>query len=155
MGTVSSDPATVTVTGPVSAIDRLTQALTEPVSVAGATETITETVNVGVADPAAHLVSPVSAQVKVNIVPEPLEWAVGGIPVRPRKGSAAAISPSVVTIFVRGPREARNWDAREFTASVDIEGLQQGTFLLPVQVTPPARVGVIHVEPPTVKVWIK
>jgi YbbR domain-containing protein len=155
VGTVSADPATVAVTGPVSAIERLTQAVTEPVSVAGATQAITETVNVGVADPATHLVSPVSAQVKVNVVPAPLEWAVGGVQVRPREGSAAAISPSIVTIFVRGPREARNWDAREFSASVDIEGLQPGTFLLPVQVTPPARVGVIHVEPPTVKVWIR
>lgn len=155
VGTVAADPATVAVTGPVSAIERLTQAVTEPVSVAGAAEGITETVTVGVADPSARLVSPVSAQVKVNVIPAPLEWAVGGVQVRPRKGSAAAIAPSVVTIFVRGPREARNWDVSEFSASVDIEGLQPGTFLLPVQVTPPARVGVIHVEPPTVKVSIK
>ena len=155
VGTVVADPSTVAVAGPVSAIDRLTQAITEPVSVAGATETITETVNVGVADPGVRLVSPVGAKVTVTIMPAPVEWVVDRIAVRPRKGGAADISPATVTIFVRGPREARSWNANEFSASVDIEGLQSGTFLLPVQVTPPARVGVIHVEPPAVRVRVK
>ncbi|HEY5617307.1 MAG TPA: CdaR family protein [Vicinamibacterales bacterium] len=155
VGTVAADPATVEVAGPVSAVERLTRAITEPVSIAGASDTITETVNVGVADPAVRLVSPVGAQVTVNITPAPVEWAVAGIPVRPRSGSSADISPAVVTIFVRGPREARNWNASEFSASVDVEGLQSGVFLLPVQVTPPARVGVIHVEPPTVRVRVQ
>jgi YbbR domain-containing protein len=155
VGTVTADPPTVTVTGPASAIERLTKAITEPVSVAGAAETITETVNIGVVDPGVRLVSTVGAQVTVNIMPAPVEWAVDGISVRPRKGGAADISPPVVTIFVRGPREARNWNPNEFSASVDTEGLQSGTFLLPVQVTPPARVGVIHVEPPAVRVRIK
>ena len=42
-----------------------------------------------------------------------------------------------------------------YRASVDIEGLRPGIFFLPVQVTSPARVGVINVEPPTVRVRIK
>jgi hypothetical protein len=87
-------------------------------------------------------------------MPAPVEWAVQGIPVRPQKGEAE-VSPASVTIFVRGPREARNWNASEYRAAVDIEGLRPGTFLLPVQVTPPARVGVINVEPPTVRVRIE
>jgi YbbR domain-containing protein len=155
VGTVTADPATVEVAGPASAVERLTRAVTEPVSVAGAAETINEMVNVGVADPAVRLVSPVSAKVTVNVAPAPVEWAVTGIPVQPRSGDSAQISPAAVTIFVRGPREARNWNTSEYRAVVDIEGLRSGTFLLPVQVTSPARVGVIHVEPPTVRVRIK
>lgn len=155
VGTVAADPATVEVVGPASAVDRMTRAITEPVSVAGATKTVTETVNIGVPDSAVRLQSPVGARVTVIITPAPVEWAVPGIPVRPRTDSSAEISPSVVTAFVRGPREARNWNASEFSASIDVEGLQPGMFLLPVQVTSPARVGVIHVEPPTVKVRIK
>ena len=155
VGTVTADPATVEVAGPASAVERLTRAVTEPVSVAGAGETVNEVVNVGVDDPAVRLVTPVSANVTVNIAPAPVEWALPGIPVRPRSGDGAQISPAAVTIFVRGPREARNWNTSEYRAVVDIEGLRSGTFLLPVQVTPPARVGVIHVEPPTVTVLIK
>ena len=154
VGTVAADPATVEVSGPASAVERLTHAITEPISIAGATDTINETVNVGVDDPAVRLVSPVGARVTVNVMPAPVEWAVQRIPVRPQKGEAE-ISPASVTIFVRGPREARNWNAGEYRAAVDIEGLRPGTFLLPVQVTPPARVGVINVEPPTVRVRIE
>jgi YbbR domain-containing protein len=154
VGTVTADPATVEVAGPASAVEGLTRAVTEPVSVAGAAERVSEMVNVGVDDPAVRLVSPVSAKVTVNITPAPVEWAVAGIPVRPRSGDGAQISPAAVTIFLRGPREARNWNASEYRAVVDVEGLRPGTFLLPVQVTPPARVGVIHVEPPTVRVRI-
>jgi YbbR domain-containing protein len=154
VGTVAADPATVEVSGPASVIERFTHAITEPVSIAGATDTISETVNVGVDDPAVRLVSPVGARVTVNVMPAPVEWAVQAIPVRAQKGEAE-ISPASVTIFVRGPREARNWNASEYRASVDVEGLRPGTFLLPVQVTPPARVGVINVEPPTVRVRIK
>ncbi|MET0164181.1 MAG: hypothetical protein ABW318_04160, partial [Vicinamibacterales bacterium] len=115
---------------------------------------LNETVNIGVDDPAVRLVSPVAARVTVNVMPAPVEWAVPGIRVQPQKGEAE-ISPASVTIFVRGPREARNWNTSEYRASIDIEGLRPGTFLLPVQVTPPARVGVINVEPPTVRVRIK
>ena len=155
VGTIAADPPTVQVAGAESAIKRLTQALTEPVSVSDASGTIVETVNVGVADPSVRLVSPAAAQVTVTITPAPVEWAVAGIPVRPRKDGAAAITPEVVTVFVRGPREARTWNPDQFSATVDIEGLGSGTFLLPVRVTPPARVGVIHVEPPAVRVRIQ
>ncbi|MGH9256057.1 MAG: CdaR family protein [Vicinamibacterales bacterium] len=155
VGTVTADPATVEVAGPASAVERLTLAITEPVSVAGAAETITETVNVGVPDPTVRLISPASARVTISVTPAPVEWAVAGIPVRPRTGNSADISPAQVTVFVRGPREARNWNATEFGATVDIEGLRAGTFLLPVRVTSPSRVGVINVEPPTVRVRVK
>ena len=154
VGTVAASPSTVEVSGPASAVDRLTHAITEPVMIAGATDTLNETVNIGVDDPAVRLTSPVAARVTVNVMPAPVEWAVPGIPVQPKKGEAE-VSPASVTIFVRGPREARNWNASEYRASVDIEGLRPGTFLLPVQVTSPARVGVINVEPPTVRVRIK
>ena len=155
VGTVSADPATVEVIGPRSAVARQTRAITEPVSVEETADTIREVVNVGVADPEVRLRAPVSAQVTVNVLPAPVEWAVAGVPVIPRPAAAAQVAPSQVTIFVRGPRDARNWNAGEFRAWVDVEGLGSGMFLLPVQVTPPPRVGVIHVEPPAVQVRIR
>ena len=57
VGTVAASPSTVEVSGPASAVDRLTRAITEPVSIAGATDTLNETVNIGVDDPAVRLVS--------------------------------------------------------------------------------------------------
>jgi YbbR domain-containing protein len=155
VGTTSADPATVEVAGPATAVARLTEAITEPISVEGAAATVSENVNIGVADPSVRLLSPASAQVTVNIAPAPVEWAVAGIPVRPRSGKAAEIVPAQVTVFVRGPREARNFDASEFDATVDVEGLRPGTFELPVQVTPPPRVGLLNVQPLLVRVRIR
>ena len=154
-GAVTAVPATVEVVGPAGAVARLTAAITEPVSVAGATATVTESVTIGVADPSVRLQSPASAEVTVNVTAAPVEWAIVGIAVRARDGGAVEISPTRVTVFVRGPREARAATVEDFEASVDTEGLQPGLYQLPVRVTPPARVGLIKAEPPIVRVRIR
>ena len=153
-GTVKSDPATVEVVGPTSAVERLTAAITEPVSIGGATEAVTDTVNIGIADPSVRLVEPGSAEVTVNIVGAPVEWAIAGIPIRQPDGSVE-ISPGDVTVFVRGPRDTRASSVDDFEATIDVEGLRPGLFQLPVRVIPPARVGIIKVEPPAVRVRIR
>ena len=153
--TVTAEPASVEVVGPSSAVARLTAAMTEPVSVAGATEPVTETVNVGVADPSVRLRSPTSAKVMVNVTVGPVEWAIAGIPVRARAGGSTEILTAEVAVFLRGPRESRASTVRDFEASVDAEGLPGGLFQLPVQVTPPAGVSVIRVEPPFVRVRVR
>ena len=153
-GTVKADPATVEVIGPASAVARLTAAITEPVSIAGATKTVTDTVNIGIADPSVRLVEPGSAEVTVNIVGAPVEWAIAGISIRQPHGSVE-VSPGDVTVFVRGPRETRGSRVEDFEATIDIEGLRPGLFQLPVRVVPPARVGIIKIEPPHVRVRIK
>jgi YbbR domain-containing protein len=153
-GTVKADPATVEVIGPASAVARLAAAITEPLSIAGATETVTDTVNIGIADPSVRLVEPGSAEVTVNIVGAPVEWAIAGIPIRQPHGSVE-LSPGDVTVFVRGPRDTRGSRVEDFEASIDIEGLRPGLFQLPVRVVPPARVGIIKIEPPHVRVRIR
>ncbi|OFW05526.1 MAG: hypothetical protein A3I61_04365 [Acidobacteria bacterium RIFCSPLOWO2_02_FULL_68_18] len=155
VGTVTASPPTVTVTGPAGAVARLTQAITEPVSVAGATKDLVETVNIGVTDPSVRLLSPGSARVSVTVLPQPMEWAVAAIPVRAAGGGAAQVIPPEVTVHVRGPREARGSGVADFEATVDTEGLRPGLFHLPVRVTPPLHVGIVRVDPPTVQVRVR
>ena len=155
VGTAIAEPATVPVIGPQSAVTRLTNATTEPIALAGATTNISESVMIGVSDPSVRLASPVSAQVKVSIAAAPIEWAIAGIKVHaPERKPSVQISPAEVTVFLRGPRESRGARAEDFEASIDTGGLQPGLFQLPVQVTPPGRIGVIKVEPPAVRVRI-
>jgi YbbR domain-containing protein len=71
VGTIVSDPTTVVVVGPASALKVLSGAVTEAISVEGATETVTESVTVGLADPVVRLLEPQTARVTVSIVPEP------------------------------------------------------------------------------------
>jgi YbbR domain-containing protein len=154
VGTVSAEPSTVEVVGPASAVTRLTEAITEPVSVTKAAATIVEEVNMGVAEPSVRLVAPGSAKVTVSIGPAPAEWAITGISVKART-AGVQITPATVTVFVRGPRELRASSPGDYEAMIDTEGLQPGTFQLPVQITPPPRVGVVSVEPPIVRVRVR
>jgi YbbR domain-containing protein len=152
---VTAEPPTVTVVGPATAVARLMQAITEPVSIADASADVIETVNVGVTDPSVRLISPGSAQVRVSVVPQPIEWAVVAVPVRTTSSGSVQITPKEVTVYVRGPREARGAGAGDFDASVDVQGLQSGLFELPVHVTPPADIGVVRVEPARVRVRVQ
>jgi YbbR domain-containing protein len=64
---ITTVPPTVEVTGPASAVESLTEAITEPVSVAGASAPVTEVVTIGVPDPSVRLKTPQSARITVGI----------------------------------------------------------------------------------------
>jgi YbbR domain-containing protein len=64
---ISSEPATVEVAGPDSALKRLIAAVTEPLSVDNASRTVRETVTIGVQDSSLRLKVPQSAVVTVTI----------------------------------------------------------------------------------------
>jgi YbbR domain-containing protein len=67
---VTADPAKVDIVGPASSLKSLASAVTEAVSVEGATKDVVETVTVGPADPSVRLRGPqTTARVTVAIVP--------------------------------------------------------------------------------------
>lgn len=158
VGTVAADPPTVEVVGPASALERLTDAMTEPVSVEGASRAVTDTVTVGSPDPAVRLGPgvPTVTRVTVSITAAPVEWTVSNLTVEIRNASRPAqVMPRQVRVHVRGPRDARGVSAADFDASVDVSGLGAGQFELPVRIVPPAKVGVVSVEPARVRVRIR
>jgi diadenylate cyclase len=66
---ITTDPPVVVVAGPATAVRATREAITEPVSIANASASVTEVVNVGVADPAVRLNSAQSVRVTVHIAP--------------------------------------------------------------------------------------
>jgi YbbR domain-containing protein len=68
IGAITSDPPTVTVSGPATAVRGLSEAITEPVSIAGATAPVTEVATVGVVDPAVRVQSAQNVRVHVSVV---------------------------------------------------------------------------------------
>ena len=80
VGAVTSEPATVEVVGPASALGTLSEAITEPVSVAGASASVSETVNVGVGNQALRLRGVKTARVTVGV--ERVEPATVGVTIR-------------------------------------------------------------------------
>jgi len=71
IGAISSQPATVVVAGPSTAIRRMTEAITEPVSVTGALAPVTEMVTVGVVDPTIRVQATQSVRVTVEVMRAP------------------------------------------------------------------------------------
>ncbi len=159
VGNVSSDPGTVEVVGPESRLKRLTEATTEPVSVAGATDTVRDEVAIGVLDSALRLAQPTSAVVTASVTPAPVARTLTDVSVRIRNLSAslsAQLDPSVVSIGIGAPRDvALALSSHSIDAYVDLTGLEPGRYDLPVRTALPQEVGVTGIEPPTVEVTVR
>jgi YbbR domain-containing protein len=157
VGTISASPATVEVIGPVSALTNLTEAITEPVTVAGASVPVRETVTIGVPDPSIRLREPQSAVVTVDVAAAPVDRRLNDVAIS-GKGAGTRkprTSPAAVAVVLRGAREMLDTMAPSMLeASVDLEGLGQGQYQLPVRVVPPQHVTVVRVEPAQVRVRI-
>jgi YbbR domain-containing protein len=158
VGKITADPPQVDIVGPQSAVRRVTEALTEPVSVAGAQRNVEETVTVGTVDPSLRLQTLRTARVTVQIVPAPLEQTVRDRPVHLRNLAAnlsAVVIPSDVDVTLRGNKEAlariRPDDAMAF---VDLSGLGAGQYTLTVYADSSSDAGVARIEPAAIQVRI-
>jgi YbbR domain-containing protein len=158
VGALSADPKTVEVIGPESAVRRVTEALTEPVSVSGARDRVNQSVILGLIDPSLRLKNTRSAMVTVQIVPAPLERALQGRPVHLRNVAPnleAQAIPSAVGLTLRGSREAlARVEADDIVAYVDLGGLGPGQYSLTVHADSSPEAGVTRIEPSSVQVRI-
>jgi len=158
VGRSTADPPTVEVVGPESAVRRVNEALTEPVSVAGAQRAVQETVTVGTLDPAVRVKTQRTATITVQIVPAPLEQTVRHRPVHLRNLAAnltAMVVPSEVDVTLRGNREALSRiQPDDATAFVDLTGLGAGEYTLTVYADSSRDAGVARIEPAVLQVRI-
>jgi YbbR domain-containing protein len=158
VGLMTADPKTVEVIGPETAVRRVTEALTEPVSVSGARDHVRQSVILGLIDPSLRLKNARAVMVTVQIVPAPLERSLRGRPVHlrnvPGTLEAQAI-PSAVDLTLRGSREAlARVEADDIVAYVDLTGLGPGQYSLTVHADSSPEAGVTRIEPPSVQVQI-
>lgn len=158
LGRVTVQPSSVEVVGPSSDLHALRDATTEPVSIDGARETVEESVTVGVDDSALRLRQPVTATVRAEIVPAPVERRFADVGVQARnlpQGRSAQVVDRV-TVFVRGGRDSLSaLDVSQIVAFVDLAGLGPGRYNLPVRVAPSRAFGVSRIEPAVVEVRIR
>jgi YbbR domain-containing protein len=159
VGRITSEPATVEIRGPASRVRRLAEAITEPVTVAGARERVRDVVTVGVADAALRLSQPQTATVLVEILPAPVERDVSDVPIRWRNlgaGLRAKVVPSRADVTIRGRKETlADLQAAAIEAFVDLAGLGPGRYNLRVQTDPSQDFGVSAVAPQAVDVTIR
>jgi hypothetical protein len=155
---VTSEPATVEVVGPESSLRGLDEAMTEPISIAGASRPIREVVNVGVADPDVRLRRPTTAEVTVQIVTGGSTRALDAVPVEIRNldnGLRARVFPPVVSVVVRGTAQGiKEMTEEALSASVDASSLEVGEHDASVRVLAAQGFTVERVTPETVRVRI-
>ncbi|MFI5179261.1 MAG: YbbR-like domain-containing protein [Vicinamibacterales bacterium] len=158
LGAMTSDPAAVDVVGPESAVQRVSFAVTEPVSVSGARDRVRDTVVLGLVDPSLRLKNARTATVTVQIAPAPLERTLRNRPVHLRGLAGhltAAAEPTAVDVTLRGSKDALNRvESDDVVASVDVAGLGPGQYQLTVNAEASRDAGVTHVEPAVVQVRI-
>jgi YbbR domain-containing protein len=158
LGRVVSNPDKVDVVGPESAMREVTQATTEPVSIAGATGRVTDIVTIGLAHPAARLRVPRTATVTVDIWPAPVTRDIADVPLgvrNPARGVRVRVEPSTVAVTVRGAGTlVRALEPRVVPAWVDVARLRRGNYNLRVHVDAQGQFEVVDVRPNTVRVRI-
>jgi YbbR domain-containing protein len=159
VGRIAADPATVEIVGPDSVLRRVTEAITEPLWVGSATTAVRSSVTVGVADQGVRLKTARSAMVTVAIVPAPAERRLQAVPVRVRNlatGLMARVTPPTVRVRARGTNAAiaRIRDA-SLVAFVDLEGIGEGDYGLPVRLEPLEDVGVDQLDPAVVSIHVQ
>ena len=159
VGKISANPPTVEVVGPESVLRRVTEAIAEPVWVGSAKTNIRSTVIVGVADQGARLKSATNAVIDVAIVPAPEQRQLTSVPVRIRNlasGLSVRVTPPTVRVRVRGSKEAigRIRDA-SIVAYIDLEGIGEGDYGLPVRLEPTESIGVDQLDPPIVSIHVQ
>jgi YbbR domain-containing protein len=159
VGKVAVEPQTVIVAGPQTALGRLTSAITEPVSVAGATAAREEVVTLGVMEPSVRLQVPGSAHVTVQILPAPVDRVLHTVPVR-LKGLTANLSgqvvPATVDVRVRGAKQRLDvLHADSVNAYIDVSGLGPGRYDLSVRAEPTEGFEVVGINPETVRIAVR
>jgi YbbR domain-containing protein len=160
VGQITAEPSTVEIIGPESHVRKLSEATTEPISVAAAKKDVRDVVAVGLIDSSVRLVQPQDVTVIVPITPAPVERELRGVLVRARNLGqglrAPEISPPTLTVEVRGVRETlAGVQADSIDAFVDLAGLGPGQYNLRVQIDPSQQFGVKAMTPTAVNVTIK
>jgi YbbR domain-containing protein len=159
IGQIVLEPPTVEVAGPESALKLVREALTEAVSVQGASAPIEETVTIAVADARLRLVTAQRARASVEIKPIPLERTLTDVPVLIRNAAPprrARVTPSTARVLVRGPKDVvSELGADSVVLFVDVAGLGPGRHSCPLRAEPVRDVEIVRTQPATVFVVVQ
>jgi YbbR domain-containing protein len=158
MGDVTVEPSTVVVVGPERRLRASTYGVTDRVSIEGARTTVTQTVNVGVADAELRLREPRLAKVTVRIEPAG-NRTMAGVLITFRDvgpGHQLTADPEMVSITARGPNSLLSaLDPATLLPYVDVAGLGPGVYVLPVRAELPDKLSIAAITPASVSVRIR
>ncbi len=153
---VSVNPSQVRIEGPESAVNALTEVVTETVSVERVTSLLREAVAIDVADAGVRLVGGGTAVVTVTVAADTTERTVTGVAIAPRGAAASgvALAPAVASVTVQGAGDVVTaLSAADVALFVEVGDATPGRDL-PVQAESSPRFVVRSIEPPSVRVSV-
>ena len=158
VASVTSEPATVEVIGPESSLRGLDEAMTEPISISGATRPVRELVTIGMADPNVRLRTPQTAEVNVQIVAGASTRTLSNVPVQIKSldhGLRGRLVPSTVVLTARGTQQAVASMAPDaIEVYVDAAGLQAGDHEVEVRARAAQGFTIERISPRTLRLRI-
>jgi YbbR domain-containing protein len=158
VGVASSQPASVEVIGPESALRHVTEAITEPVWVGGARAAIRSTVPVGIAEQGVRLKNAKSVNITVDVIQAPNERQLN-VPVRLRNlttGLTALATPPTVKLRARGTKATIDkLKESAIGAYVDLDGIGEGDYGLPVRLEPTPGIGIDQLDPTVIRIHVQ
>jgi YbbR domain-containing protein len=153
-------PDTILVDGPEEIVEQMISVSTEPIDIAGATETITGRVQITELPEGVQVIEPAGGGVDVVIqirqmgVRQPLP-AQRIIVVGLDAGLTASVSPDAVEVTVVAPEEfISRLTTSVLTVQINVQGLGPGTYELSPVVALPPNVTWVDSNPATVTVTI-
>ena len=151
---ITVTPDHVEVTGPANTLKSLANVSTRRIDVRGLSTPLERSV---LLEPAGDFVTIVPDRVRVSldVVENVISRTFDRVPIALRNGQAARITPTDVTLTLKGPELAlQQWERPEGAVFVDAAGLDPGTHALPVQVDLPAPLEVSKRVPEVVRVVV-
>lgn len=148
---ISIDPRVVVITGPLEvlqSIDAVRGVTTSEISIADAREDVTRTVELVVPE-GARLQGVSTVRINVDISPAQGQFSFRVVPqVRNVADGLAVTQADPVTVTLSGDVPTlQGISAESITIVADASGLGAGLHALPLQITPPAGVTVVRVDP--------
>jgi YbbR domain-containing protein len=154
-------PDSIIVDGPDEALESLLFVNTEPVSIAGATQSISSEVGLSELPPGVTVIEPESGKVEVRVAIEDTTstaQTLTGLRVEPinlEPGLAAVIEPEGVNVTVDGPGSTlSSMTPSDVKTRVDVSGLGPGTYEVAPDITVPQGVTWVGNSPEMVQVTI-
>jgi YbbR domain-containing protein len=154
-------PDSIVVDGPDEALESLLFVNTEPISIAGATQSISSEVGLSNLPPGVTVIEPESGKVEVRVAIEDTTSTAQTLtdlrvePINLEPGLGAVIEPEVVDVTVDGPGSTlSSMTPSDVKTRVDLSGLGPGTYEVSPEITVPQGVTWVSNSPETVQVTI-
>ncbi len=126
VGEVVADPRDVRIAGPRSRVQEVESAYTEPLSIDGAENTVTDVVNMGLEDPMLRILGSPRVRATVRIQEVEGERKLEDVPVEVRAGEGA-VRPTTVDVVLAGPASLlRSLTAADVHPRVDLSAPKPG-----------------------------